>query len=237
MTELVPPTRFIEACRVVGVHPTTEQLDRLAAFLDALLTANQQINLTAIRDPEEAWMRHVLESLALIPRLPDVGSLVDVGTGGGLPGIPLVIMLPDLKVTLVEATGKKCEFLQNVIRKLKLSSVTVLNGRAEDVGRAEEHRGCHDVIVARAVGSLSELMELSLPLLRCGGMLLAIKGRSAEEELERARGALVELAGEIISVSPLIEEGSEAVVIEIRKTAETPDKYPRRAGMPKKRPL
>ncbi|MFW6336965.1 MAG: 16S rRNA (guanine(527)-N(7))-methyltransferase RsmG [Phycisphaeraceae bacterium] len=217
-------------------------LDRLASYLALLLETNQRINLTAIRDADEAWRRLIVDSLTPLPGLDDLeegGSLIDVGSGGGMPGIPLAIGRPDLRVTLLEATGKKARFLESAVRELGLDNVAVVCERAETAGRDAPHRERYDAAVCRAVGPMNVLLELCLPLVRVGGRLLAMKGPKAEEELERAGDALDTLgAGELHVFDAYPETfANDLVIVRVAKDRATPKGYPRRPGVPKREPL
>ncbi|MGE0302188.1 MAG: 16S rRNA (guanine(527)-N(7))-methyltransferase RsmG [Phycisphaerales bacterium] len=191
---LIPPEEFHTRLGAMGVELEPGDAERLGRFLALLLEANQSFNLTAITDPASAWIRHVLDSLTLLPMLSAMEprepgkalSVIDVGSGGGLPGIPLAITMPGADFTLVDATGKKAAYLRRVAGELALKNVTVVHDRAERVGTNPAHRGKHDVAMARAVGALPVLAELVLPLVRVGGVALAIKGAKAEEELAAA---------------------------------------------------
>jgi 16S rRNA (guanine527-N7)-methyltransferase len=245
MSTLTPPPGFFEQCQTIGVSVSTEQARLLAAYLDLLLETNKQFNLTAIKEPLLAWDRHIFDSLSIVPAAmaspalsEPVTSIIDVGSGGGLPGIPLAIMLPDVGVTLLEATGKKARFLRTVADTLNLRNIAVLNDRAEVVGQDKAHRQRYDVATARAVGPLNVLLEFTMPLVKVGGRVLAMKGKAAETELEQAADALMLLGGGEVNVYealPGFED--EAVIIEILKTQQTPRAYPRRPGTPKIEPL
>jgi 16S rRNA (guanine527-N7)-methyltransferase len=233
-----PPESFRAALAAEGLALEVAQLDLLDRYLRLLEDANRSLNLTAVRGGAEAWHRHVLESLALAAHLGDADSVVDLGSGAGLPGLPLAAVLPSKTFALVEATGKKARFLESAAADLGLGNVTVLPRRAEELGRDAAHRERHDAVVVRAVGTLAELVELSLPLLRVGGRLLAVKGARAEQEVSAARTALAELGGRPAESRPLLPAGGgESVVVEVLKERPTPDRFPRRTGMPHKRPL
>lgn len=189
---LVPPAGFDEKLRSLGVTLAPEAVARLGDYLARLLAMNEQMNLTAIKDPAEAWTRHVLDSLSLVPMVADVPAgarLLDVGSGGGVPGIPIAIARPDLRVTLVDATQKKVAFLTGVARALGLTSVDAVWGRAEKLVATNLARA-FDVVTARAVGKIPVLLPWTAPFAKTGGRLLFIKGEQGEPELDQARALL-----------------------------------------------
>lgn len=213
-------------------EPTEASLRR---FLECLLEANRSFNLTAITDPAEAWSKHVLDSLTLLPDLRELAagsSVIDVGSGGGLPALPLAIALPWLTFTLLEATAKKVRFLESTARELGLENVNVVCDRAENYGKGPE-RERFDATTSRAVSRLPVLLELTLPLLKVGGLNLAIKGEQAATEIHEATNALHVLHAKVEDT----RRTPTGVVIRIRKFAPTPAKYPRRPGEPKLAPL
>jgi 16S rRNA (guanine527-N7)-methyltransferase len=188
------PDGFVERLSAIGVHVDAVVLDKLGDYLARLLAMNELMNLTAIVDPLEAWEKHVLDALSLLPPLRELGAgarIADVGSGGGVPGIPLAIARPELSVTLIEATQKKAAFLVAVADALRLSRVTVRAARAETLARGEL-RGVFDVVTARAVGKLLALVPLAAPLVRRGGLLLLVKGQRADEELVAAKRVLAQ---------------------------------------------
>lgn len=177
------PADFAARAAALGVTLEPEAVARLADFLGRMLVMNEQMNLTAVVDPEQVWTRHALDALTLVgqPELRPGSSLVDLGSGGGVPGVVLAIARPDLRVTLVESTGKKAAWLEAVSSALQLTNVTVRNERAEKLGAVGA-----DVVTARAVARLKELVPWAAPLVRPRGHLLFIKGEKAEEELKEA---------------------------------------------------
>lgn len=234
---LTPPPHFLEGTRALGLDLAPPTIDALAAFLERLLDENTRTNLTAVRDVETAWSRHLLDSLTLLPRLMTLAPkrVIDVGSGGGLPALPLALCLPETRFTLVESVGKKTKFLSESAEALGLAHrVQVLNERAERIGAVgSSHRGQFDVAMARALAPLNVLLELTTPMLKTGGVLLAIKGERADDELAEAERAMSVLACELVSSSRF----DTGTVLEIRKTAATPKAYPRAVGQPKKQPL
>lgn len=189
---LAPPDDFAERLTGIGVSLDAAAIAGLGDYLARLLAMNEHMNLSAIKDPGEAWTRHVLDALTLVPLLAKLGAgarLVDVGSGGGVPGIPLAIARTDLQITLVEATQKKAAFLSAVVTALGLSNVSVRAERAEQLATGEL-RATFDAVTARAVGRLSVLVPLTAPLARPGGLLLLVKGQRADEELAEAARVL-----------------------------------------------
>ncbi|NCC53381.1 MAG: 16S rRNA (guanine(527)-N(7))-methyltransferase RsmG [Spartobacteria bacterium] len=229
------PARFMDACADHALPLSQDRLDALSAYLTMLLAVNRQVNLTAVRDRDEAWMRHIFDSLLLWSHLPEQGCVLDVGSGGGLPAIPLAICCPHVRFTLLEATGKKARFLEQAKKTLALDNVGVVNARAETLAHDMRHREQYDRVTARAVAVLRVLLELTAPFLKPGACLLAMKGRGAEQELEEAQHAMDALGVVSFQTDRLGDQG--AVLLTLRKTTPTPSDYPRRPGIPNKRPL
>jgi 16S rRNA (guanine527-N7)-methyltransferase len=234
----------LEAAARLGLILSSEQLDRLRAYRDLLDASSRAFNLTSLRDAESIERRHIIESLAygaLLERnglLEDSPRVVDIGTGAGLPGLPLRIVWPEIDLALLESVGKKCRFLEDVVDRLGLSRVEIVEGRAEDFGREAGRREAFDLVVARAVAPLPVLLEYALPLLRTGGHLAATKGSAAISEIDASTTALETLGGRLVDNAPFHPpEGMALTVVIIEKTAPTPPQYPRRAGIPTKRPL
>ena len=231
----------------LGIEVPEAMLAQLGAYLDHLLEVNRSMNLTAVRERDAAWRRLIIDSLTVLPWLEDVpegGRLIDVGTGGGLPGVPLAITRPDLDVTLADATGKKVRFLDDTIDRLGLDRdrVRAVQARAEELGQRKEHRAGYDVAVSRAVGPLGIVLELTLPLVRVGGRSLAMKGPRVEAELRDCGDALEVLGGGEVRVADAYPRGPEGfendlVIVEVEKVAATPRRYPRPPGVPKAEPL
>ncbi len=234
----------------LGVPLTPDQLRGFREYTRLLLEANRRMNLTALRD-EDVLLRHYhLDALALLPVIARAVEMpadelrkqswwaVDVGTGGGAPAIPLAIAWPALHYTLIESIAKKARFLEDVAQALNLA-VTVINARAEDVGRDPAHRERYDLVTARAVAALPALVELTLPFVRVGGLAVYPKGSRALEEAETAIYAIQTLGGKLLEIEKLKIPGVEEdrFVVMVQKVGHTPKKYPRRPGMPVKRPL
>ena len=230
------PTEFHEAASALGIAFDPGDLERLSRYLELLYEANQRMNLTAVRDRDEAWSRHILDSLSLVPVLASVepAFVIDIGSGGGLPGIPLAIVTPSARFVLLEATGKKAAFLQEVVEQLGLDNVRIVSSRAEEAAaHGSAHRGSFDLVTARAVGPLPVLLELTIPFARVGGIVAAIKGERAGAEVVAAEAAMMTLRCEVVDQ----QRTSTGTILLVQKNGSTPRAYPRRSGEPKRRPL
>jgi 16S rRNA (guanine527-N7)-methyltransferase len=225
----------------LGMPLSPAQVAQFAAYETLLLEWNERISLTAIREPRQIRIRHFLDALSCAAATGplDGRTLIDVGSGAGFPGLPLKILYPDLRLTLVDSVAKKARFLELVAAELGLREVTVIADRAETLGQDAAHREAYDWAAARAVAELRVLVELLLPLCRVGGAALAQKGESAAEELTAAGPAISALGGGASRLLPiqLPETPTAHYLTVIDKTAPTPARYPRRAGLPSKRPL
>ncbi|NMB18855.1 MAG: 16S rRNA (guanine(527)-N(7))-methyltransferase RsmG [Erysipelothrix sp.] len=211
-------------------------VDKFDIYKNHLQEVNKVLNLTAITDDEGIYLKHFYDSLLIEKHIPKNASLCDIGSGAGFPGLVLAIARPDLKVTLVEPTLKRCNFLNEVIELLDLNNVIVLNERAEDL--ANDYREEFDVVTARAVAYLDILSELCLPLVKPGGLFVAMKGAKGIEELNISKNAIRILGGNVQVIDELYDEdlGSRINIV-VDKTANTPGKYPRNYGRIKKTPL
>ena len=218
---------------------TEQEKDLLQSHWRLVREANRRFNLTAVSD-EEAGEKHYRDCLAarpLLDALPPCSRVLDLGSGAGFPGLVLACVCPRIGFTLVDATAKKCDFLRETAAALGLDNVEVVCSRAEELGRGPG-RESWDLVTARAVAPLRELAELALPLLRPEGRLLALKGGSFRQEIDEAARALSELNGEVCGEQEYqLAAGDQRCLLLIRKTGPTPDKYPRRPGLPHKRPL
>jgi 16S rRNA (guanine527-N7)-methyltransferase len=229
------------ALPIAGITLRESQVRDFERYEESLLEWNRRFNLTAITGREEIRTKHFLDSLSCLKvmQLRPGMRVVDIGTGAGFPGIPLKIAVPEIQLTLVESVRKKADFCRFLAGDLQLREVTVLQARAEDVGRDPAHREQYDWAVARAVADLFVLAEYLLPLVRIGGYALAQKGANGLKEAQSAGDALRLLGGAVEKITPVELPGiaENRYLIVIRKTAATPPQFPRRAGMPSKKPL
>jgi 16S rRNA (guanine527-N7)-methyltransferase len=236
--------RLIAGARELTIDLTDRHLVAFETCYRELIDWNQRFNLTAITDREGVLVRHFLDSLSCLQALPRAelaagAQVIDVGTGAGFPGLPLRMVCPGMRLTLLEATGKKVDFLENLVSVLKLKGVEVIHGRAEDLGRSPAHRERYDWAVARAVADMPTLVEYLLPLVRVGGAALAQKGEGAAAEVHRADAAIATLGGRVRQLVPVELHGvaETRYLVVVDKVAATPHRYPRRPGVPQKRPL
>jgi len=227
---------------LLGLDLLPAQMAAFQTYADELRAWNDKINLTAIKDEAGIQIKHFLDSLSILKVVRPGGAalrVVDVGTGAGFPGLPLKIVCPEIRLTLVEATGKKVQFCEHIVAQLKLSGVTVVKARAEEVGQQRAHREQYDWALARAVAEMPVLAEYLLPLVKRGGHALAQKGEGAPGETHAAEGALTKLGGEIGQIVPVELPGivETRYLVVLKKIAATPPAYPRRPGVPAKTPL
>ena len=228
----------------LGLFLKPRQLEQFDIYYQELLDWNQRMNLTAITDYEEVQMKHFLDSLTVTLALkqPAGGEslrIIDVGTGAGMPGLPLKILFPDIRLALLEATAKKAEFLRHLTHKLGLEDIEIVVGRAEEIAHQSEYRERFNIVLSRAVATLATLLELTLPFCAVGGSFIAQKKGEIEPEISRATRAIDILGGNLREVKriDLKEFDDERYLVIIDKVTATPNQYPRRPGIPAKRPI
>ncbi len=228
---------LFDGMREMGLDPSREGVSKLIPYLEMMLDRNRSLNLTAVKDPDNAVRLHLLDALSLFQALQLSGRRVlDVGTGGGMPGVALALYEPSARVTMLDATAKKLSFIREACERLCIHAAFV-NARAEDYARTEAREG-YDVVTARAVAALPILCELCLPLVRPGGCFVAYKG-DAEEEIAASQRAVKLLGGAEIRTHAYAIPGVDAArtLIIIKKDTRTPDQYPRTYAQIKKKPL
>jgi len=228
----------------LGLTLTPEQVRQFKLYYEDLVDWNKRVNLTAITSYEEVQLKHFLDSLTIVPVL---GSgvwakrnplFIDVGTGGGIPGIPLKIVLPEARVVLLDSVAKKTAFVQHMVNRLGLEQVQVLTARAEDIAHQPGYREMFDLVVCRAVSKLATIAELTLPLCKKGGIVVAPKKGEVERELSQATKAIDILGGKLREIRKVdLKDLDQHLLVILNKVLPTPSKYPRRAGMPAKHPL
>ena len=233
-------TKLEELLREFEIEIDSEKNNKLEKYRDLLLEWNSFMNLTAITEEDDVNIKHFLDSLTIFKtgELDGKKSVIDVGTGAGFPGIPMAIQNPDLEVTLLDSLNKRIKFLNKVIEETELGNVMTYHGRAEEFARKKEFRDAFDVSVSRAVANMSTLAEYTLPYVKPGGVMIAMKGSEYKEELKEAENAIKILGGEIKEVKEItLPDGILHSLIVVEKVKPTPKKYPRAGGKPKSKPL
>lgn len=224
-----------------SIELSEHQLLQFYQYFELLVEWNKVMNLTAITELEDVVTKHFVDSLSLVKAVPDLSDekILDMGTGAGFPGIPLKIVFPELKITLLDSLNKRINFLNEVIGQLQLGEIQAVHGRAEDYGRDKLYREQYDYCVSRAVANLSTLSEYCMPYVKIGGAFIPYKSGKIEEELNQAKGAVKLLGGKIEEVVTFVlpKTDVERSFVIVRKTEGTSKKYPRKAGLPSKEPL
>ena len=213
-----------------------KQIEKFESYYNLLIEYNNKFNITAITDKKEVYIKHFIDSILSEKEFNNY-SLLDVGSGGGFPAIPLKIVNENLTVSMLEATEKKCEFLRAVVNNLNLTNVNVINGRAEEFALKKEYREGYDICSARAVARLNILAEYCMPFVKVGGTFLAFKGEIGLEELSEAENAIKTLGGQIDKIEEFDLFGNKRYVIHVKKIKRTDLKYPRKNGQIRKKPL
>ena len=223
------------------INLTSDKNSILERYMEGILEWNEKVNLTNITDPGEFRIKHTLDSLMCtgFEEYREAKSVIDVGTGGGFPGIPLAVYSPEKNFTILDSLNKRLKIIEELSGKLGITNVSLVHGRAEDAGRSKEHREKYDLCVSRAVSNLATLSEYCLPFIKVGGYLLAYKGPGAKAETEEAETAIRKLGGELKEIKDieLEEYGLDHKIVVIKKVKHTPKAYPRKAGTPLKDPI
>ena len=223
----------------ININFNVEQLQKFYRYMELLIEWNEKINLTAITEPEEIITKHFIDSLTILRYIKDKERIVDVGTGAGFPGIPLKIMLENNKFVLVDSLNKRLLFLQEVIKELNLNNVEIIHSRAEDFGQNKKYRESFDIVTSRAVANLSTLSEYLIPLTKINGKCIGMKAADTEDEIKQAQNAIKVLGGKIEKIDKFVlpETDLGRTIIIINKEKITSSKYPRKAGIPSKKPI
>ncbi len=216
-----------------------KQLNQFYDYMNLLLEWNEKINLTAITEPQEVILKHFIDSLTINKYIKENATIADVGTGAGFPGIPLKIYREDLKITLVDSLNKRINFLNEVIDKLHLENISTIHSRIEDFGKDKKHREKYEYVTARAVANLTTLSEYLMPISKVGGKCICMKGNEIKDEIKDSKNAINILGGKIEKIDEfnLPDSDISRNIIIVEKIKNTPNKYPRKAGIPSKEPL
>lgn len=230
-----------KALELMGGPSDEVTINKYQQYMEGVLEWNEKVNLTNITDPEEFVIKHFIDSIICIdyPELEEAGKIIDVGTGGGFPGVPLAIAAPDKEFILMDSLNKRLKIIDELCGQIGIGNVTTVHARAEELAKNKAHREQYDLCVSRAVANMATLAEYCLPFIKVGGCLMAYKGPDAEREVEEARKALYLLGGHVeeIREGNLKEFGIDHKVVIIKKVKNTPSKFPRKAGTPAKEPL
>ena len=237
------PEQFVQELSKRNFKLNEKQINQFNQYFTSLIAVNQKVNLTRITEEDDVYLKHFFDSLTPLFTFSEVfkpgDTVCDVGAGAGFPSIPLKILQPELKVTIVDSLGKRLTFLQDLIEKLQLQDVTLVHGRAEDVGQNKLYREQFDIVTARAVANMAVLSEYCLPLVKKSGYFVALKGPKAEKELQDGQKAISLLGGKVIQTEELQlpTSSEERTLILVQKVKATPKKYPRQAGTPHRKPI
>lgn len=237
------PEKFVLELSKHNFELTNKQKQQFKLYFKMLIEVNEHVNLTRITEEDEVYLKHFYDSITPLftfgKVFKDGATLCDVGAGAGFPSIPLKILKPGLKVTIVDSLQKRLNFLKDLISELGLTDVELVHGRAEDVGQNKLYRERFDIVTARAVARMSVLSEYCLPLVKKGGYFVALKGPKAEDELDDGKKALEVLGGKLIKDEELTlpESEEERTLVLVQKVKSTPKKYPRQAGTPRRKPI
>ena len=232
-------TKFRNSMNSIGIELTDPQLNAFETYYDMLIDRNKVMNLTAITEFDEVMDKHFLDSVYLFRSIEVKADykLIDIGTGAGFPGIPLKIVFPELKITLLDSLNKRVGFLNDVIDELNLNGIEAIHGRAEDIARDKAYRASYDIAVSRAVANLSTLSEYCLPFVKIGGKFVSYKSGDCADEVDNAKAAIHLLGGKINKIDEFSYSNNSRSFIVIDKVMNTSNKYPRKAGLPSKKPL
>lgn len=245
MTYLLPEMAEIWQ-QTLNWQPTAQQQAQFQRLYELILEGNRQLNLTRITDPQEFWEKHLWDSLRgiapqgqFIPSLQEGAFVIDIGTGAGFPGIPVIITAPNCQITLMDSTQKKITFIEKILTELALTNAKTLVGRSEEIGQQPQHRQAYDIALIRAVGTASVCAEYALPLLKQSGLAVIYRGNWTEEETTVLQNAVNQLGGVIELIEKFTTPLSDSIrhCLYVRKVANTPANFPRAVGVPSQKPL
>lgn len=233
--------KFCSGLDELGINYSDNSIDMFLRYYNLLIERNKVMNLTAITEFEDVVSKHFLDSLSIVKliNMNDIGNMIDVGTGAGFPGIPVKIMFPDIRVTLLDSLNKRIMFLNDVADELGLQNIEACHGRAEEFGRNKNYREKYDLCVSRAVANLSSLSEYCLPFVKVDGSFVSYKSGDCDDEIKKSENAVKKLSGEIektVKFNLPFSDISRCFVC-VKKIKDISDEYPRRAGIPGKKPL
>ena len=238
MEKIVFKKKMNELLSEINIEINENKIDMFYLYIQELLEWNKKINLTAIEDENEIILKHFIDSLTVQKYIKNAQNIIDIGTGAGFPGIPLAIVNEKSNIVLLDSLNKRINFLNNVIQKLELSNVKAIHGRAEDLAKIVQHREKYDIVISRAVAPFNVLLEYMLPFNKVNSYTIAMKGSNIEE-VDISNNALKKLGGKIEKIEKINLPNTDIKrnIIIVRKIEETPKKFPRKAGIPKKEPL
>ncbi len=228
-----------ELFKKINIEITDEQFNKFSLYENLLLEWNERINLTAITEDKEIWIKHFIDSCVINQYIKDSSKVIDVGTGAGFPGIPIKIINDSVELTLLDSLNKRISFLTTICNSLDLKNVYAIHGRAEDYANIIKYRETFDVATARAVSNLATLSEYCIPFVKAGGYFIAMKSGNIDDEIKEAQNSISILGGEVEDVIKydLLDLGISRSIVLIKKVKKTPSKYPRKAGIPLKEPI
>ncbi|MCD4812749.1 16S rRNA (guanine(527)-N(7))-methyltransferase RsmG [bacterium] len=231
---------FLESLNSLGIELSKDKVKKFNIYYNQIIFWNEKINITALKDKEDIYIKHFVDSLSIVKAINfSKQSVVDIGTGAGLPGLPLRIVYPELSVTFIDSSKKKIMVLNSILEELDIKDCCLIDNNVENVGRDPKHRERYDIVLSRALGEFNLVSELGIPLLKTSGMLVQYKGPNVDKEVENSLKALHVLSSKIknsIEFKLPFSNIKRAIVV-VEKTQQTEDKYPRKVGIPKKKPL
>lgn len=230
---------LIEMLSKINIKLQNQQIEQFYNYMNLLIEWNKKINLTAITEPKDIILKHFVDSLTISKYINQNAKIADIGTGAGFPGIPLKILNPENDIVLIDSLNKRINFLHEVIKVNNLQKIETIHTRAEEIGHNKNYRGQFDIVTSRAVAKLNTLLEYMLPLLKNGGRCICLKGPNIEQELEESKNALVILGGKITKIEEinLPYSDNKRTIIEVLSVKQSPNRYPRKAGVPTNLPL